>query len=403
MTDSVTTAATAGASVSWSVAAPPPTPPATTVSPASRRAPPSCRAARPATPPDRRLVSVTAVASSPRSSRSGRDRLGGRQGDRLGHSPPPSRRQRVGTDGPAPTTDAPATTASPAPRAPPASPPARPAAPRRPTPRFRSPPAHVDHELHARVGGWLDRRQVTDSVTTAAISGASVSVAGGARPPTPTPTGNYSLTGVAPGTASVTASKTGYTAQTDSLVAVTAGATTTRNYAPGGDWLDHGRVTYSFTPPPSRRQRVGRGRSGHDDRRLRQRRLTGVTARHRQRHRQQDRLPAQTDARSRSPRALGDQELHGPRRRPTGPRCTEPERIDESPNVHLPGPDLQRRQHPADLDHSRDERQRDHGGTASIAITLHGAPRQPYTPTARGHDVPDPPPPGSPTSTSSSR
>jgi hypothetical protein len=72
--------------------------------------------------------------------------------------------------------------------------------------------------------------RVTDSVTAAAIAGASVSVAGGPST-TSDASGNYTLSGVTPGSASVTASKAGYTSQTDASVTVSAGATATRNFA----------------------------------------------------------------------------------------------------------------------------------------------------------------------------
>ena len=71
--------------------------------------------------------------------------------------------------------------------------------------------------------------RVTNSVTAAAIAGASVSVAGGPST-TSDASGNYTLSGVTPGSASVTASKAGYTSQTDASVTVTAGATATRNF-----------------------------------------------------------------------------------------------------------------------------------------------------------------------------
>jgi hypothetical protein len=72
--------------------------------------------------------------------------------------------------------------------------------------------------------------QVTDSVTHAALSGATVSISGG--PSTTTDgSGNYSFTGLAPATYSVTASKTGYVTSSAASVPVTAGATTTANFA----------------------------------------------------------------------------------------------------------------------------------------------------------------------------
>ena len=71
--------------------------------------------------------------------------------------------------------------------------------------------------------------KVTDSVSTAAISGATVAITGGASTTTDT-SGNYTLSSVAAGTYTVTASATGYTSGSAS-VSVTAGSTTTQNFA----------------------------------------------------------------------------------------------------------------------------------------------------------------------------
>jgi hypothetical protein len=71
---------------------------------------------------------------------------------------------------------------------------------------------------------------VTDSATSAAISGATVTIVGGASATTDA-TGFYQFTNVTPGTYSVTASKTGYVTGTNNGVSVTAGGTTTSNFA----------------------------------------------------------------------------------------------------------------------------------------------------------------------------
>ncbi len=71
---------------------------------------------------------------------------------------------------------------------------------------------------------------VTDTVTTAAISGATVSDGAGGSTTTNS-SGVYTLSNVAPATYTVTASDTGYTTQSASSVTVTSGATTTQNFA----------------------------------------------------------------------------------------------------------------------------------------------------------------------------
>ena len=70
---------------------------------------------------------------------------------------------------------------------------------------------------------------VTDSSTSAAIGGATVSISGGPSTTTNS-SGQYSISGLAPATYSVTASASGHVSATQSA-AVTAGATTTLNFA----------------------------------------------------------------------------------------------------------------------------------------------------------------------------
>ena len=71
---------------------------------------------------------------------------------------------------------------------------------------------------------------VTNATTSAAVSGATVTIVGGASTTT-NASGFYSFTNVTPGTYSVTASATGYTTGTNAGVVVTAGGTTTSNFA----------------------------------------------------------------------------------------------------------------------------------------------------------------------------
>ena len=71
---------------------------------------------------------------------------------------------------------------------------------------------------------------VTDSVTAAAISGATVQIAGGASTSTNS-LGQYAFSGLAPNTYSLSASKTGYTTSAPKSSVVTAGNTTTTNFA----------------------------------------------------------------------------------------------------------------------------------------------------------------------------
>jgi phosphatidylinositol-3-phosphatase len=78
------------------------------------------------------------------------------------------------------------------------------------------------------VGGSISGT-VTDTATSAAISGATVSDGTGGSI---TSNGSgYTLNNVAPGTYTVTASATGYATQSAPTVTVTAGATTTQNFA----------------------------------------------------------------------------------------------------------------------------------------------------------------------------
>ncbi|MBI3750381.1 MAG: carboxypeptidase regulatory-like domain-containing protein [Chloroflexi bacterium] len=71
---------------------------------------------------------------------------------------------------------------------------------------------------------------VTDSATHAAISGATVQLDGGSTASTDA-TGAYAFSGVSPGPHSLTASKLGYNAATNSGVAVSAGVSTTSDFA----------------------------------------------------------------------------------------------------------------------------------------------------------------------------
>jgi hypothetical protein len=71
---------------------------------------------------------------------------------------------------------------------------------------------------------------VTDAGTSAAISGATVTIVGGASTTT-NGAGFYQFTNVTPGTYSVTASATGYNTGTNTGVSVTAGNTTTSSFA----------------------------------------------------------------------------------------------------------------------------------------------------------------------------
>ncbi len=71
---------------------------------------------------------------------------------------------------------------------------------------------------------------VTNSVTSAPISGATVTIVGGASTTT-NASGAYSIGNVSPGTYDVTASANGFTSATNTGVSVTAGATTTSNFA----------------------------------------------------------------------------------------------------------------------------------------------------------------------------
>ena len=71
---------------------------------------------------------------------------------------------------------------------------------------------------------------VTESGTTSTISGATVTIVGGASTTTNS-SGFYQFTNVAPNTYSVTASATGYDASTINGVTVTAGNTTTQDFA----------------------------------------------------------------------------------------------------------------------------------------------------------------------------
>ena len=77
--------------------------------------------------------------------------------------------------------------------------------------------------------GWITGR-VTDSSTTAAISGATVTLSTGPTTTTDT-SGNYKFSNLTPGSYGVTASKSGYTPSTASAVSVTAAAITTKDFA----------------------------------------------------------------------------------------------------------------------------------------------------------------------------
>jgi len=71
---------------------------------------------------------------------------------------------------------------------------------------------------------------VTDASTSAAISGATVTIVGGASTTTD-PSGFYQFTNVTAGTYSVTAAKTGYNTGTNTGIVVSVGVTTTSNFA----------------------------------------------------------------------------------------------------------------------------------------------------------------------------
>jgi hypothetical protein len=76
-------------------------------------------------------------------------------------------------------------------------------------------------------GGIAGR--VTDSTTSAGLSGATVSISGGTSTTTDG-TGNYAFSGLAPATYSLTASRTGYTTSAPTSAVVTAGSTTTTDF-----------------------------------------------------------------------------------------------------------------------------------------------------------------------------
>jgi hypothetical protein len=71
---------------------------------------------------------------------------------------------------------------------------------------------------------------VTDSGTSAALVGATVSISGGSSTTTDG-SGAYTFPGLAPASYSLTASKTGYTTSAPASVTVTSGNTTTRDFA----------------------------------------------------------------------------------------------------------------------------------------------------------------------------
>ena len=103
------------------------------------------------------------------------------------------------------------------------------------------------HSTTGSIGGV-----VTDSVTTAAIAGASVSYTGtkGNGSTTTDGGGNYAFSGVAPGSYTVTASAGGHTTQTAS-VTVTAGTLSTKNFALGPHHGLHQRHRHRRTDPRS--------------------------------------------------------------------------------------------------------------------------------------------------------
>jgi hypothetical protein len=71
---------------------------------------------------------------------------------------------------------------------------------------------------------------VTNATTAAAISGATVTIQGGASTTTDG-SGNYTFSNVTPGSYNVSASASGYTSSGLSAATVNSGATTTRNFA----------------------------------------------------------------------------------------------------------------------------------------------------------------------------
>jgi chitodextrinase len=72
---------------------------------------------------------------------------------------------------------------------------------------------------------------VTDSNSSTPISGATVSYSGGNETATTATDGSYTLSNIAPGTYSVTASAAGHSPATNTGVSVTSGASTTSNFA----------------------------------------------------------------------------------------------------------------------------------------------------------------------------
>jgi hypothetical protein len=72
--------------------------------------------------------------------------------------------------------------------------------------------------------------QVTDSSTSVAIAGATVSISGGS-PTTTDSAGSYTFSNLAPATYTVTASKSGYSTSAPANVTVTSGNTTTQNFS----------------------------------------------------------------------------------------------------------------------------------------------------------------------------
>ena len=77
------------------------------------------------------------------------------------------------------------------------------------------------------VGGIIG--QVTNAMTGAAMSGATVSILGGASTST-NASGSYTFSGLAPNVYSITASATGYTTSAPAGVSVTAGVTTPQDF-----------------------------------------------------------------------------------------------------------------------------------------------------------------------------
>lgn len=86
-------------------------------------------------------------------------------------------------------------------------------------------PSYLRASTAGGIGG-----SVTDSTTGAALAGATVSITGGASTTTDG-SGRYAFAGLAPGSYTLAAAGTGYTSSAPAVATVTAGATTTLDFA----------------------------------------------------------------------------------------------------------------------------------------------------------------------------